>query len=353
MIAVIIPAYEPDERMISLLKELSEKQIGPVYLVNDGSGAAFDPVFEEARNYLEKGQNGHILTHEVNRGKGRALKTAFEYVLEHEENLTGVVTADSDGQHTVESIKRIMEKMEDEPKALILGVRNFSEEDIPWKSRLGNNMTEKVFTYVSGVHVTDTQTGLRGIPAGFCRELLEVKGERFEFEMRMLLETSGRWPIVEIPIETIYDSKENHQTHFRPIKDSVKIYRILGDRFLRFIFSSFSSSILDLLLFSLFCMLFQNKYPTIYAGIATVTARCLSALYNYLINYKLVFKSRKNVVKASIRYAILAVIQMSCSAFAIVLALKIFPNGAKIVFKIIIDTILFLLSFKIQQKFIF
>lgn len=132
---------------------------------------------------------------------------------------------------------------------LILGVGKFDSEGIPWKSRFENTMTEKVFQYILGVHVSDTQTGLRGIPTNFMKDLLDVNGERFEFEMRMLLESAGKYDICEIPIETIYDSKTEHQTHFNPIKDSIRIYKILAEKFIKFILTSFSSSIIDLIVF--------------------------------------------------------------------------------------------------------
>lgn len=349
---IVIPAYEPDERLITLLEELRKEALCPIVIVDDGSGASYRPIFEKA-GALISDRGGCLLTHEVNRGKGRALKTAFSYLLEKEKDLGGVVTADSDGQHTVASIRAMLQKMQELPESLVLGVRKFDGEDVPWKSRFGNQLTEKLFAYVSGVHVTDTQTGLRGIPKAFMEDLLSVKGERFEFEMRMLLEAAGHYPIIEIPIETIYDSKENHQTHFDPFKDSIRIYRILGEKFFKFLFSSLSSSVVDLTLFALFCYLIKEKYPVAYAGIATVMARILSAVYNYTLNYKIVFKSKANGVAASLRYAILAVLQMGCSAGAILMVLHVFPGGPELLFKVVIDTILFLISYKIQQKFVF
>ena len=227
MIPIIIPAYEPDSNLPLLLHILAENHIGPVIVVDDGSGDQYLAIFEKARS-LVAGNGGTVLVHEVNKGKGRALKTAFQYILENYQNVIGAVTADSDGQHTVDCIRKVMETLQAKPQELILGVRDFSGDDIPWKSRFGNNLTEKVFAYVAGVHVSDTQTGLRGIPREFMRDLLDVAGERFEFETQMLLESVNRYPISEVEIETIYDSVEEHQTHFDPVADSIKIYRILG-----------------------------------------------------------------------------------------------------------------------------
>lgn len=306
MIPVIIPAYEPDSNFPVLLGTLAENNVGPVIVVDDGSGEQYAAIFEKARSLVE-GNSGTVLVHEVNRGKGRALKTAFQYILENYQGVIGAVTADSDGQHTVDCIRKVMAALEEKPQELILGVRDFSGDDIPWKSRFGNNLAEKVFAYVAGVHVSDTQTGLRGIPREFMRDLLEVAGERFEFETQMLLESVNRYPISEVEIETIYDSVDDHQTHFDSVADSIKIYRILGKKFLKYIFASFSSSILDLALFSVFCFFLEGRYVS-YVAVATVLARIISAVYNYTINYKVVFKSKENVGKASAKYFLLAVI---------------------------------------------
>ena len=350
MIPIIIPSYEPDERLIAILKDLDENTDAPVILVNDGSKPEFDSIFEEAESIIKK-HGGIFLKHDVNRGKGRALKTAFQGVLDHFPDAIGAVTADSDGQHTVECIKSVSSKLEECKDNLILGVRSFDTEDVPWKSRMGNKITEKVFAYVAGVHVTDTQTGLRGIPIKFMEELLDVKGERFEFETRMLLEAKD-YPIIEVPIKTVYDSKENHQTHFNPFLDSIKIYKILGARFLKYIFSALSSCLLDLLLFAVLCHFLKGSIAS-YIIISTVIARVISATYNYTINRKLVFESRKGVGSSAGKYVLLAVIQMAASAGLVTIACHFITFMPEVVIKAIIDTILFFISYHIQQKYVF
>lgn len=350
-VGIVIPAYEPDDRFLALLRDLDAAGIGPIYVVDDGSGPAYKALFDAATPLIER-SGGTLLHHEVNRGKGRALKTAFQYCLEHNADLTAVVTADSDGQHTVECIKRVIEAVRQNPGALILGVRKFDTEEVPWKSRYGNRLTEKVFAYISGVHVSDTQTGLRGIQRDYMAQLLELKGERFEFEMRMLLDAADRYPIVEVPIRTVYDSRENHQTHFNPLKDSIRIYRIIGARFFRYLFSSLSSCVLDLLLFSIFCAVFKPVLPLLYAAVATALARLLSASYNYLINYKLVFHSKEKIGTSALRYVLLASIQMLCSAALVTVLVLLLPVPETLV-KALVDTVLFFVSYQIQQRMVF
>lgn len=350
-IPVIIPSYEPDERLLSLLNILNKESIGPVIIVDDGSGTQYSAIFSQAEAII-KPNNGILLTHEINKGKGRALKSAFRYILENIPDAIGAVTADSDGQHTAACIKKIINALYSNSNTLILGVRDLRKDDIPWKSKMGNCITEKVFAFASGVHISDTQTGLRGIPREFMELLLDVPGERFEFETQMLLESVKLYPIKEIPIETIYDSAENHQTHFNPLIDSAKIYHMLGKKIIKYFFSSASSSILDLALFLAFCRLFEKKWG-LYVAIATILARVISAVYNYFINYLLVFKSKEKISNTGIKYFVLAIVQMGISAVLVSLGVLLLPFIPKIIIKIIIDSILFLASYYIQQKYIF
>ena len=265
----------------------------------------------------------------------------------------GCVTADSDGQHTPDCITNIIETLKAHPDNLVLGVRVFNKKEIPWKSWFGNTVTIKVFSYVAGMRVSDTQSGLRGIPFKFMKELIDCKGERFEYEMQMLLECAGRYNLTEVPIATIYESKENHQTHFNPIRDSLRIYKILGKKFFKFVFASVSSFVIDILLFYLLVLLFKEAFPKIYVTMATVGARVISAIYNYLINYKFVFKSRASRATSLTKYALLAIIQMSLSAGIVSLFVFLFKGSAETLIKIIVDMILFLISYAVQQRFVF
>ena len=351
-VAIVIPSYEPDERLICLVNDLVDGGLGPIYIVNDGSGVEYDNIFGSIADVVEAG-GGKILEHEVNRGKGRALKTAFEYILNNDKDAEFVVTADSDGQHTCECIQSVIDASLKNKDCLVLGVRTFDREDVPWKSRVGNHLTEKVFEYITGVHVTDTQTGLRALPGGYLPDLLNVKGERFEYEMRMLIDAVDKMDVIEVPIKTIYDSKENHQTHFNPFKDSIRIYRILCERFVKYIFSSISACLLDLLIFGITCSLLREKQPSLYITYATVIARVVSAVYNYLINYRIVFKSNENSGKAAVKYFLLAVVQMSCSALLVTGLSRIWPDRMEVLLKAIVDTALFFVSYAIQQRFVF
>ena len=318
-------------------------------IVDDGSGESYRSIFDEAKRFI----NGHgtVISYEDNRGKGFALKTGFKYVLENLPNAIGVVTADSDGQHNPASIDRVYKALLSEPESLILGIREFDKNSVPWKSYWGNTITAKVMNLITGIYISDTQSGLRGIPRAFMTELLTLKENRYDFEMKMLIETYGKYPIREISVETIYDSKDNHKTHFNPFIDSIKIYATIGKKFFKFIISSLSSCVLDLSLFSLFIKLLPEA--TFCVALSTILARVISASYNYVINYLIVFNSTKKKALSAVKYLSLAITIMLLSAALTTFGATFFTFVPKLLIKVVVDFILFLLSFYIQRKYVF
>ncbi|WP_029322056.1 glycosyltransferase [Butyrivibrio sp. AE3004] len=347
-IPIIIPAYEPDEKLIGLLRDLKNAELYPLILVDDGSDSStYGHIFNEA-----KAEYGAIvIRHAVNMGKGRALKDAFNYCLNEYPDMTGVITADSDGQHTAVDIKRVKADLLEYPDALVLGCRNFDESGIPARSVFGNKTTSRVMRILAGVSISDTQTGLRAIPREFMKYLLNEKGERFEFETNMLLATKNlNISIREVEIQTIY-LEENKSSHFRPIRDSVMIYAVFG----KFLVSSLSSSVLDMVMFALFCRLFRHmqSLPVGYIMLSTVIARIISAVYNFTINYKVVFKGSGNKLIASFKYAALAVIIMLLSGYGVTFIHGFIPETPEVLVKIPVDCILFLLSFFVQREIVY
>ena len=344
-IPVIIPSLEPDDRLPALLADLKAAGIENIVLVDDGSGPNYRRYFDAA-----EADGCVVLRHAVNLGKGRALKTAFNYCLLRWPDAPGCVTADSDGQHTPTCILSCMQALVEHPDDLILGCRDFDVEGVPDKSRMGNKITCQTFRFLVGLKITDTQTGLRAIPTGFMKHLLATAGERFEFESNMLIDTKDAGvPIFEVPIKTVY-IEENKTSHFHPIRDSIRIYSIFG----KFLFSSLSSSVVDLVLFGLFCGLLRGAGLSFdYIVAATVLARVISAIYNYLINYSVVFKSRAGHTGAAFRYFCLAVVQMSVSALLVSNLYSLVPGTAELLIKIPVDVLLFFISFQIQRAFVY
>lgn len=276
---VLIPAYEPGEALPALTRALMDKGV-PVVVVNDGSATGLE-YFERIR-----AQGAVVLEHGENLGKGRALKTGLAWMAE--QGYEGVVTADADGQHSLEDILRVARALAGGSRRLVLGIRDVSR--MPNRSRTGNCLTRTLFRLLYGIKLQDTQTGLRGIPlTGENRSgLLSLTGERYEYEMEMLIEAGELFPagIQELEIETIYLEDSDTSSHFRPLADGGRIYSVLFRHFPRFFLSSILAFLVDYSLFNLlYYLLFHRSVP------AAVLARVVSAGVNYTVNRKLVFGS--------------------------------------------------------------
>lgn len=348
-VTVILPSLNPDEKLINTVKSLLERGFEDIIVINDGSDAAHLTPFATLSSYKEC----TILVHDVNHGKGRALKTGMQYMLDNRPASPGVVTIDGDGQHHADDILACAQAMLDRENEVILGVRDFSEPDVPFKSRFGNNLTKSVFRLFCGIRISDTQTGLRAIPKQYIKAMTEFDGERFEYETNMLLEMKEKSiPFSEVKIQTIY-LDENASTHFHPVRDSFKIYKVI----LKFGISSIVSSVLELLVFTLVNLLLDLVVPGIKMEISILVSsfvsRVVSALCNYKMNRALVFNSGN---KSSFnRYVMLCIAQLLVSAALVSLLSYLFTaeTFGQTLLKALVDTALFFISYRIQKNWVF
>jgi glycosyltransferase involved in cell wall biosynthesis len=338
---VIIPAYNPDEKLITLVENLKKTEL-QIVIINDGSKQECMHIFET----LESKFQCKICWHAKNIGKGAALKTGIHYAAQNYPECCGYVTADADGQHTPEDILKIVDSLEKNPDHFILGTRNCLGKNIPFNSMFGNRITSFVFLLITGKRFADTQTGLRGIPRKFTKTCLSVPGNRYEYEMNLLLKMAQTdTSFISVPTNAIYFDS-NRLSHFHPVRDSIIIY---FDIF-KFSLSSLASAITDLLLFTLFVYLL---FGTGSAGLltATVIARLSAGVVNFLVNKQWVFQSNNRTTEEVLKYLTLFCCQMILS-WAFVSALSGLPLHVTLI-KILVDTALFFISYLIQKKYIF
>ena len=349
---ILIPSLEPDERLPAYIRELEASGFGRIVVVDDGSGETYRPVFREVSDIPRT----TVLRHDINRGKGVALKTGYRFIMELDDSFTTVITADSDGQHTVRDCVRLALKMAEDHSALYLGSRDFNLPDIPPKSRSGNRITSIVFRLLYGKWLTDTQTGLRA----FSREKLAfmeaVEGERYEYEMKVLIACSRAGiPMIPVTIETIYENG-NEGTHFHPIRDSWRIYKVILGSFFRFMSTSLICFGIDqLLAFALrewilpaWGLAAGNLWNINISGWG---ARAVSSVINFSLNKKMVFRQKGNTGKAMGKYALLCVGIICVSNMGVWLMGK--AGMAGWLAKMIMDTLLYFVSYRVQQSWVF
>ena len=335
----LVPAYEPGPMLPELVEKLSLAGF-QVLVVDDGSGAAFAEVFEKTRVFAE------VLTHEVNKGKGSALKTGLEHIRAAYPENAVIVTVDADGQHSVEDTLRVCAKALENTSSLVLGCRGFTA-GVPARSRFGNAVTRFVYRASTGVAVSDTQTGLRAFNAELIPFLLSVSGARYEYEMNVLLACPREGiPIVEVEIQTIYFDN-NSGSHFSTVKDSFRIYKEI----FKFAASSLAGFITDYALYSLLTVL-TIGLGAISVTLSNVLARIVSASVNYFLNKKFVFKCEGRTVKTAAGYFALAAVILLLNT----LLLNYLTHGAdinKYLAKVLTELALFVISWALQKFIIF
>ena len=354
-ISVVLPSLDPDEKLIAVVDGLLEYGFSHIILVNDGSKP-------ENLHYFTDLAAQHpeitLLHHEVNKGKGAALKNAFRYFLDNCPDGFGVVTVDGDNQHHPEDTRACCEHML-KTGHVTLGCRDFTLDHVPARSRFGNHTTSMVFKIFCGMTISDTQTGLRAIPRNALKILSTIDGDRFEYETNMLLAMkTNAIPFDEVKIRTVY-IEENASSHFRVIHDSWRIYKLILKHFFRYTVSSVLSAVVDTagfaLLSSLLSRFLQGFVLTAAAGI---TARVVSSLLNFFLNKKLVFQTNVSTGKAMLRYYTLALPQMAAQVLLTqgVYSLFSVPDDANFLRTLIyavVMTVLFILSYMIQQRWVF
>jgi glycosyltransferase involved in cell wall biosynthesis len=334
---ILIPAYEPDDQLLRLIRSIlnAAPQLTLV-VVDDGSGPAYGPVFDSAARL-----GCTVIGYAANRGKGHALKAGFGFIADHFPG-RDVVCADSDGQHRVEDILRVAGRLPTATDVVVLGARSFSGQ-VPARSRIGNTATRWLFRLATGENIPDTQTGLRGFPAEMLAWLQGVPGERYEYELNVLLEArQAGYLIRTVDIATVY-LDHNSGSHFRPFADSVRIYAPL----LKFLASSLTALVVDT---AAFLILIAVTGSVLFA---VVGARGISSGVNFLINRHLVFRHGREhkAGRTGMRYFALVIVLLGAN-LALMSALDQVAVAA-LPAKLLVEAALLAVSYSVQQRFLF
>ncbi len=351
---VIIPCYEPSEKQfVPYAEQLAKTDIRGIVIVNDGSGEKYNKVFEKVKALPKV----HYISYPDNKGKGGALKTAFEYCKTAFNHDSVFVTADCDGQHRIDDVIKVALATVENPNAFVLGCRDFSKPHVPKRSRMGNENTKKLFKFLYGVKLADTQTGLRGFSYSLLDMLIGISGTRFEYEMNQLIILDrNKVPFKEVMIETVYEAKEDDVekvSHFKTFSDSARVMGVLLKNLGWYFFSSAISAIVDVLAFYLlFAYVFTGQIDTLRTLYATVAARVLSSIFNFIFNYKLVFHGSSK--QSIIRYYVLWLFQLGASfglarVWTVITSISILVS----LMKAVSDILLSVLSYQIQCNWVF
>lgn len=337
-VVVIIPVLNPSKVLVRLIEELIEHEFTKMIIVNDGSSKVYNDIFDKLKQF----EQVDVLTHVVNQGKGRALKTAFNYVLQYYSDYSGVVTVDADGQHKIQDVLKCIDELDNNA---VFGCRQFQNvKDMPFRSRFGNTCTRFVLKYLCDVHVADSQTGLRVFPVSMLPFLISIQGERYEYETNALLEMSAQDMVIsEVDIEAIYENN-NESSHFNPIVDSLKIYSCI----MKYSRASIASVVGDNLFFIIVALNSNNIWLMTFIG------RLVAILLRHIIDKDMRYNKKEKLCQKKLRYIGWMLIS-GCIVASGILLLKSLLDGNAFIWKIIIEIILiFIISmfkdFKKKEK---
>lgn len=346
---VLIPSLEPETALITYVERLRQQGFEHIIIIDDGSGEDYRHIFSA----LEQG-GATLLVHERNQGKGAAIKTGLRWIKEHAPQSFSIITVDSDGQHTVPDVVNMARAAAENPEALVLGQRDFSSTETPWKSSFGNKVATVAFAVLHHVHLADTQTGLRAFGQELLDDMLTLPGNGFEYKTQMLVMAVKRQvPMVPVAISTVYEN-DNGGTHFHPVRDSISVIKALVGTLFSFSLSSLVCAGVDLgLAWALFAVplvgLPMHGYTHIL--VATGLARVISIALNFLINRTLIFRHQASVWPSLVKYLALSATLIVLSSTGVYLLSLV--GVAVALGKAICDCVLFFLSYRVQQSWVF
>lgn len=210
---VVIPTYNNEKTLEKVLQDVLDIT-GDVIVVNDGSTDSTPLILEKFRNI-------RVVSYAKNQGKGYALKKGFE--LATREGFRYAVTIDSDGQHYASDIPAFIQKSIEQPDSLIIGSRRLPVEKMRQGSSFANRFSNFWFRFIAGIALPDTQSGFRLYPLDKLKDI-HFYTRKYEYELEVLVRCAWRGiPVLSIPIGVFYPSPGERISHYRPVKDFVRI----------------------------------------------------------------------------------------------------------------------------------
>jgi glycosyltransferase involved in cell wall biosynthesis len=341
---LLIPAYRPSQGLVNLIASITalddEHVFAEIVVVDDGSGSEYENVF----TLIEKNPKVRLLRHAVNLGKGAALKTGFNFALINAPDVDAIVTADADGQHAPDDILRVARASLENRGALVLGARVF-RKGIPFRSRIGNQLTRLITFLFTGLKFADTQTGLRAWPRELCMTSLKIAINGYDFEMESLFlakqHFGDRLKVIQVPIQTIYEDR-NQSSKFNPFFDSMRIYFV----FVRYCGASLTTVFVDYFFFASIFFYFRS------IGLSMIVGRAVAIMVSFYLNRNLVFHNHQNPLHSFMKFLVVVISFGFVSYFSIhYLHSNLGLNV--IVSKALAETVLFFAGFVAINLFVF
>ena len=343
-VVIAIPTKDASSNLLPLIKDLSHSGFTNIVIVNDGCNDNRLWIFDEAKNNY----NCDVINHAVHLGKGRSLKSAFNYILNKYSDKEALITVDDAGVHSIEEVNKCLEVMNVFENKLVLGYRDFKNMQVPTITKIGNKISRKLIRLFTGIDVEDATTGLRGMSLSIAKRMLKVEGEGLDYEINMLLESKEKKiEICGFKIAVEYKGQDMSKTYM-PLIYSIKPYLV----FIKYTLTSVVATVLDFIIFTTAVASLKWVVPNFYIIFSTIIARIFSSSLNFFLTKNAVFKNDDSMAPQMARSFILVGIQMILSAILVTLIYRVLPITETLV-KLLVDGSLFIIFYPIQREWVF
>lgn len=215
-VAALIPCYFEEKRVGEVARRVRE-QLDTVLVVDDGST---DRTAEEAKD-----AGVELIRHEVNQGKGAAIKTGLQ-ALSARDRIEYIIILDGDGQHLPEEIPRFLAEANRTGAAMLVGNRMTDLKTMPAVRRLTNQFMSAKISEVCGQEIPDTQCGFRMMRRHLASALCAAPSTRYDYETEMLAIVARQGcRIGAVPVSTIYGDEKSK---IHPVRDTLRFFKLLS-----------------------------------------------------------------------------------------------------------------------------
>jgi len=211
---LILPVKNPTKEFLKIINFFHDKI--KIIIINDGSQT-------NSQFFKLSYKKALIIKNKKNMGKGFSIKKAFRFILKKKRNIDGAIIADSDGQHSINDINKILKLYSKNSNKFIIGQRKFRFFKTPLRNFVGNSISSFIFFIRFGIYI-DTQCGLRAIPLKYMEKSTKIKANDYSFESHLLIDllTNHKEHLKFMKIKTIY--KKKIKSYFDPIFDTYSIF---------------------------------------------------------------------------------------------------------------------------------
>jgi len=212
-VAVVVPAFREEGRIAEVVRD-AKRFVDTVIVIDDCS--------PDETSAQAAAAGAIVIRHEVNKGKGAGLKTAFTRLAEM--GFSHGITMDGDGQHDAEQIPLFLKALEQPGVVLVAGNRFLNPRGMPLVRRMVNASMSWLISRICRCPIPDSQCGYRAVAVA-NPAVLAAKSDHYDYETEVLILTArAGGKITSVPVRTIY---QGQASKIRPIRDTIRFFKLL------------------------------------------------------------------------------------------------------------------------------